>query len=229
MSRALRIALLLAAPLAVSIAIARADPLSPGWIDWNGTNFFGPCQGDCSVALYGGRQVTSAMEPIFYINYPALPPWKWHWGGSELIAGSFSRRLLTLGNALNIEPELGIGKRFGELTAGEFWGALVFRWTAFPWNDTIKTSIAVSEGLSITTQVDSQERALSDYEYTSTGWKKTGSIFLNYFSPEMTFALPQFPAYELLVRFHHRSGIFGLINDVHAGAQYETVGIRIHF
>jgi len=23
-------------------------------IDWNGDNFFGPCQGDCSFALYGG-------------------------------------------------------------------------------------------------------------------------------------------------------------------------------
>lgn len=134
-----------------------------------------------------------------------------------------SRRLVTFGNALNIEPEFGIGKRFGDMNAAEFWVAIVVRWTAFPWNDTIKTSIALSDGPSLATQVDRNERALND------GQNPTASILLNYFSPEITFALPQYPDYELLFRFHHRSGIFGLINNVHEGAQYATAGFRFHF
>ncbi len=73
------------------------------------------------------------------------PLWNWQWGDAGLVAGQFSRRLLTLWNALNIEPQLGIGKRFGDMRAVEFWGAVAVRWIAFPWNDYIRTTVAISE------------------------------------------------------------------------------------
>ena len=55
------------------------------------------------------------------------------------------------------------------------------------------------------------------------------SSFLNFFSPELTLALPSHPDDELLLRFHHRSGIFGLINGVDTGAQFGTIGFRHRF
>ena len=223
---ALRIVLL--ATLAWIIPV-HANAQSLGWINWNGPNFLGPCQGDCGLAIYGGKQVTDAMEQIFFVNYPAAPPWKWHWGGSEFVATSFSRRLVRFADALDIEPEVGLGKRFGDMVAMQFWGGAVIRWTVFPWNDVLKTSMGFSEGLSLATQVENGERVLNDAQRTPMGFRYTGSIILNYFSPEITFALPQFPAYELLIRFDHRSGIFGLIKNVHAGVQYETIGFRVRF
>jgi hypothetical protein len=88
------------------------------WIDWNGPNFFGPCQGDCSVSLLGGRQITTAMTRIMLIHNP-VPPSEWHQGDAGIVAGAFSRRLMTFWNALNIEPQIGIAKRVGDMQAVE--------------------------------------------------------------------------------------------------------------
>jgi hypothetical protein len=217
------------APANAEFSAVSTEKQPTGWISWNGGNFFGPCQGDCSVALFGGKEIISSMEGIFFVKYPVIPAWDWRWGNAEILAATFSRRLVTFWNALNIEPEVGVGQRFGDMKAEELWGAAVIRWTAFPWNNHLKTTIGLSEGVSIATEVDRKERALNNISYTASGPTKTGSILLNYFSPEITFALPKHDAYELLLRFQHRSGIFGAVNRVHAGAQFGTVGLRVHF
>jgi hypothetical protein len=56
-----------------------------------------------------------------------------------------------------------------------------------------------------------------------------GSQLMHYFAPEITFALPSRPNVQLLLRFHHRSGAFGLVSDAWGGAQYATVGVRVFF
>jgi hypothetical protein len=160
------------------------------------------------------------MTRIMLIHNP-VPPWGWHWGGAGIVDGAFSRRLVTFWHALDIEPEIGIAKRVGDMQAAEFWGAVAFRWTAFPWNHYIKTTIAISEGISLATQVDTVERDANA--------NHAGSVFLNYFSPEITFAIPDYEKYELVFSIHHRSGLYGLINNVNAGSQFGTVGLRVHF
>ena len=237
--RASRVVGAIAAALFVAFAglacgAAHADPATnagagTGWIDWNGDNFFRPCNGDCAFSLYGGGEVTTSMLRIFFLKAPPALPWSWHWGHSAIGAATFSRRLVTFWHALSLEPEFGVGQRFGDMHATEFWGAVDFRWTEFPWNNYIKTSIAISEGISLTTQVDTRERLMDNYRIVGNKLVFRGSDLLNFFSPEITFALPQYQDYELVVRFHHRSGIFGAINGVHAGAQFFTAGLRIHF
>ena len=113
--------------------------------------------------------------------------------------------------------------------AAEFWGAINIRWTDFPWNDYLKTSIGLADGVSIATQVDTKERLLNNYTIVGNHLVFTGSRLLNFFTPEMTFALPRYESYEVMVRFQHRSGAFGLINGVNAGAQFFTAGLRVHF
>jgi hypothetical protein len=244
MLRAIGIALLAAAIMLGASAgagaqnpqTAAAMPAEPypllsrlGRVDWNGDNFFGPCRGDCSIAGFAGKEITTGMTRIFLVKYPMVPAWEWRWRDSGIVAGAFSRRLVTFWDAWDIELEIGAAKRFGLLQAGEFWGSAVIRWTAFPWNDYVKTTIALSQGISLATQVESRERALNRHRRTATGFTKSGSILLNYFSPEVTFALPRYPDHELMFRFAHRSGIFGTINDVHAGTQYGTIGLRVRF
>jgi hypothetical protein len=169
------------------------------------------------------------MERVFWIKRPPTFAWQWHWRDTYIVAGSFSRRLVTFWNALSIEPEFGVAKRFDKMRAAEFWAAFNFRWTAFPWNDYVKTSIGISEGVSQTTSLDANERMLNNFKVVGNHLVFNGSNFLNFFTPEATFALPQYDAYELLVRFHHRSGILGVVNGVHSGAQFFTVGLRAHF
>jgi len=74
---------------------------------------------------------------------------------------------------------------------------------------------------SLATQVDTVERAANA--------NHAGSVFLNYFSPEITFSLPNFQKYELVFCIHHRSGLYGLIDNVNAGSQFGTIGFRVHF
>ena len=227
------------AALGVAAPVQQADaataPSPPGelsepegGIDWNG-NFFGPCRGDCAISVYGGQEVTTSMERMFFVKYPPRPFWKWQWSNSEIIAGTFSRRLVTFWNSLSLEPEFGVGQRFGGMHATEFWGAFNVRWINFPWNRYIKTTVGIAEGISLTTQVDTSERLLNNSTVVGNQRVFRGSDLLNFFTPEITFALPQYAAYEIILRFQHRSGMFGSINGVHAGAQFLTAGLRVHF
>lgn len=210
-----------AAPDLATDAIAVADeaPSQDSWVEWHTKGFFSSCDGNCAVSLYAGREVTTAMTSAFLIQNQ-VPPWRWQYGGAGLVAGSFSRRFATLFGGLDLELEDGVGQRFGDMHATEFWLAVDFRWTRFPWNDYLRTTVALADGPDYATRIDQEERRLSP---TGT------SEVLNFFSPEVTFALPSSPENQVFFRFHHRSGIFGLINGTHAGAQFATVGYRRGF
>jgi hypothetical protein len=189
-----------------------ANSASPAarWITWHTRHFFTACEGNCAVSLFGGPQVLTHMTHI--LNEGASPPWDWRLGNAGLAGAAISRRLLTLWHALAIEPEVGLAKRFGAMHADEAWLALYFRWTRFPWNRTVRTSIALSVGLSYAADLPPGSH---------------GAAFLNYCSPEVTFALPNHPRYELLVQLHHRSGLW-IGNAADPGWQYLTIGLRYH-
>ena len=112
-------------------------------------------------------------------------------------------------------------QRFGRQSATELWGALFLRYHGFPWDGTVVTTAAISTGLNWASTVTDVEQDRADDE--------EGSRWMHFFSPEITFALPSRPNVELLLRFHHRSGVFGLVSDARGGAQYATVGLRLRF
>jgi hypothetical protein len=201
---------------------ATVSPASDGdsWLVWHTDNFFTSCDGNCGAAFYGGREVTTNMTSVFLIEKP-VAPYNWDFGGAGIVAGSFTRRYATLFNMLDLEVEIGIGQRIGDMHATEFWLAAGFRWTYFPWNKYVKTTIALEEGPDIATEIDQEERLRAGND--------RGSYFLNFFTPEITFARPSDPNNELLLRFHHRSGIFGLINGVNGGSSFATIGFRHRF
>ncbi len=192
------------------------------WLVWNGDNFFHTCTGDCSATLFVGRQIVTPLTNMLFIDSPGKYPWQGRWGGAEFVGGEVSRRLITFWDLLSIDPEIGAGKRFGTMSAGEFWGALSFRWHLFPWNEHLKTTFAISDGISVVTKVDRREQALNNAD-------RPGSAVLNYLSPEMTFALPEFADYELVLKLQHRSGVWGTIHGVYGAAQFGTIGFRVHF
>lgn len=197
-------------------------------------SFSQACAGDCAIAVYGGSYVFTEMTEMFGIEGISTfapdrfkPAWDWDYGDSSLIAVAGSRRILSFGELIDIEGEIGLAQRFGDLTATETWAAFYIRWVAFPWNDYIRTTIAVSTGLNYASHVDALEKERSS--------NKKGSHLLHFFSPEITLALPQYPEWELLGRIHHRSGgkiLFGdvpVFNGVDGGAHYATVGLRYRF
>lgn len=231
-ARLIRMRLLLGSMICVWIALvmgsaAKAEPVEDEWfgnlllpsVERHDDQFFSTCEGNCQISLYGGPLVTNDATQIF-LTAPSLPT-RWHYGDAGIVAGSFSRRLLTLWGGLDIEPQIGVARRFGDMRANELWVAMMFRWTKFPWSDYVRTTVGLADGLNYATAIDEVERRQSKAGY--------GSHLLNMASPELTLGLPSEPNWDLIFVFHHRSGVFGLINHVGAASQFGTVGLSLRF
>ena len=237
-SRILPLIATLAAPL---VATAPAEAGDGGLdFDWHGA--FSPCGGTCAAYVFSGRQTTTSPGMAFGIAditqgdfgfVLPTPVWAYDWEDSGIVGFALSREFASLSyndtDLLGFEAEAGLAQRFGDQTEAEMWAALYVRWKWFPWNDTVKTSFAISTGLNYAT-------GISDYELRVSG-NGEGSNLFHYFAPELTFALPERPDSELVLRMHHRSGIkddqglpgFALFNYADTGATYATVGVRQRF
>jgi hypothetical protein len=206
------------------------DPAS--WVDvkWPSKG----CDGSCAIYGFAGRNTSTSMTSIFGLDDVAtfapdkfVPIWNWTWEDASIVGAAMSRRLVTFFRVIDVEAELGVGQRFGRMNETEVWSALFFRWTWFPWNDYLRTTLATSTGLNWAS-------GISDLERLRDGDRK-GSQLLHYFSPEITFSLPQMPQWELVARLHHRSGakvFFGdvaMFNGVDGGAHFGTLGVRYRF
>lgn len=200
---------------AVLVAWLSAGPAAA----WSVGDLFAPCNGDCAVAVYSGVYIEDSMTDLW--SSPSFP-WDWNYASEDhLVATTVSRVTWEFWRHWTLEPELGIGQRYGRESATELWGAFFFRYHGFPWDRYVLTTMALSTGLNWASEVTDveQDRANDD----------EGSQLMHYFAPEVTFALPSHPNTELMIRIHHRSGVFGLVSDALGGAQYATVGLRFRF
>ena len=156
------------------------------------------------------------------------PVYDYQWRNSGFVGATFSRPVLSYGGLFAVDLEIGLGKRYGALSSAETWGAVYFRWTKFPWNHIVRTSVAVSTGLNYAFGSDAIEVARM-------GNGGRGSKLLHFLSPEITFGLPDRPDVDLFLRLHHRSGgknIFGpksIFKSADGGAQYGSIGVRKRF
>jgi hypothetical protein len=148
-----------------------------------------------------------------------VSPWNGDFRDSYFVGGTFSRRLARFWNYFSVEAEFGTGGRFGSTNAGEVWGAVYFRFDGFPWNRFVYTTFAVSTGLNYLSKLPPSETYPSD----------PTSHVLHYFSPEFTFAHPQYKQHEMLIRYHHRSGVFGAFNGVWGGSNVIALGYRYRY
>lgn len=133
---------------------------------------------------------------------------------------NFLRRFLNpLVDVVQIAGNITIRSGKNESTIYEFDPYLLFRWTNFPWNHHIHTSLALAEGVSYDSTVPTVEKKHSS----------NTKYLLNYLALEATFALPQYPRWQLVVRIHHRSGAYGLYHAGNAGSNDWGLGARYLF
>jgi hypothetical protein len=183
------------------------------------------CAAQCAASIFVGRLQTNSMAPMFGAE-GFLPPSDYRFGPGAFIGGTFSRTIYDLAGYAALEGEVGVGKRFGRFNEGEAWVALYGRWKWFPWNNYLRTSVAISTGLNVATGVP-------DWEYRRTG-SKGRAYLLHYLSPEVTFGLPD-AKWDLFARLHHRSGGYDwwgpteLFKDASGGMQFLSVGMRYYF
>jgi hypothetical protein len=171
------------------------------------------------VLVFGGASAGRAK-----LYELVLTPWNGDYTDNYFVGGALSRRLVQLNKNWTIEGEIGAGYRFKQVNAPEGWVAAYLRFDGLPWNHWVYTTIAASIGLSYVGTVSDVEKA------SSVGHgNPDGSKLLHYFSPEFTFADPGHRDWEFVVRYHHRSGVFGLFNGVWGGSNVVTGGVRHRF
>jgi hypothetical protein len=165
-----------------------------------------------SVLLFGGRLSSEPMDQVLLLS----PDYEDTGFLGGAVAYEFYRNTL-----FSFELEGGAGAMFGDSNGPQVWGAAYARWHNFPWNDRLKTSVAVSTGLNYTFK-------RMAYEARSAAPDPNRKL-LHYFSPEVTFALPQHPGTELVFRMHHRSSVYGLFDCRRCGSDTPTLGLRHRF
>lgn len=101
----------------------------------------------------------------------------------------------------------------------EFDPYIIFRWSNFPWNDYLYTTLGAAEGVSYTSRIPWVEKR----------YNHDCARFLNYLMFELTFALPNNPRWQLVIRIHHRSGGYGLYGAGNTGSNTAGLGIRYYF
>ena len=187
----------------------------------------GPRGADDSVMVFGGVASETNFAQIIY------SPWTTELNDIGVIGASYSHRFGTMNNFLGggglghigddftIEGEVGTSVRFGDESLGEAWTALYLRYDGLPWNDTVYTTVGVNTGVSLLTDI-------SEFEEGRDG-KGRASVLLHYLGPEFTFADPENKDLELVLRLHHRSGVFGLFDGVVSGSTFLSAGIRVRF
>lgn len=98
---------------------------------------------------------------------------------------------------------------------------IVFRWTNFPWNNYVTTTLAAAEGISYVAHVP--------YEETHGVTSDDSRRLLNFLMFEATFAMPSHPEWQLLARIHHRSTAYGVFGNTNGGSNNIGLGIRYYF
>jgi hypothetical protein len=152
-----------------------------------------------------------------------VAPWSGSWGDDTIVGGAVQYRVARFWRFFMLDLEAGGVYREGDTNGGEFWAAAYLRYDGFPWTNYVYTTFGLSMGPDYVTRLPQVERG------TDARPEPNQSQWLNFFSPELTFALPDYPQYEVALRYMHRSGIFGTYNGVYEGANSFVLGMRYRF
>jgi len=184
-------------------------------------------RGRDSIAIYGGQATwTNFVESMYApwtndmtdIGVVALA-YNHSFGSVNELTGGILPPVI--GDHLFIEGEAGLSLRFGDEDLGEGWVGAFLRYDNLPWNDYVYTTFAVNTGVSYLTEASEFER--------SRDANLEAAKLLHFMAPEITFASPDNKNLEWLIRYHHRSGVFGTFDGVVSGSTFITTGLRVRF
>jgi hypothetical protein len=167
---------------------------------------------DFAVTVYWGRMTDSDSgdtvtgRSVFIDAYVSVGTLSW----------TFARYLE---DALSFEIEGQIGKWWGDQTHMEFNLPLAIRWSKFPWNHYVATSVAYGVGPSYATKEPTANLDNGD----------SSEKFLAYWFGEIALGPPD-SKWAGVFRMHHRSGAFGLIADPDISSSNSlAIGLKYRF
>ncbi len=133
-----------------------------------------------------------------------------------LTALTVGKRIGSYKKYIDAELEGQIVKYYVKQDHWEFNAAFVLRWQPFLWDRLLDTSFAIGNGLSYASEVPD----LEEKEHVNS------TQLLHFLMIELTFALPDYPEWNLITRIHHRSGIWGIFDKVKGGTNAIGLGIK---
>ena len=168
---------------------------------------------DKYVSLYAGQFSNTALNEIVRFGVDLE--------NTYVYVFSLGKEMGRWDDKLALELEGQVGAYSGGQSHMETNGAFVLRWLLFPWDRWLDTSFAFGNGLSWA----SKDPPLEIRE----GNEHRTSQFLYYILVEMAFAVPQHQDWDVFVRIHHRSSVFGLIDGLYTASNFLGLGVRYHF
>ncbi len=133
-----------------------------------------------------------------------------------LTALTVGKRIGSYKKYIDAEVEGQIVRYYVKQDHWEFNAAFVLRWQPFLWDRVLDTSFAIGNGLSYASEIPDLEQKHHD----------KATQILHFLMIEVTFALPDYPRWNFLARIHHRSGIWGIFDDVSGGTNGIGFGIK---
>ncbi len=166
--------------------------------------------GKWSIATYAG--------PVTYTRFNEIVRLQTDFRSSYVAALAAGRKLTAHGELAQWEIEGQVTRHWGKQDHSEINAALLLRWKGFPWDDYLRTSIALGIGPSIALATPALEK----------GRHGEASRRLAFMPFEITAAPPDSQNWEIFTRVHHRSGVFGVVSDS-SGSNFVTGGLRVRF
>ena len=169
---------------------------------------------DWSLGAYGGKYYDS--EPAGFVQGNA------NFKDQYIFALNASKTVWRSASLpLSLEIDAVLAQQSGQASLTELAVAPVARWSGFPWNNWVQTSLRLAPlGVSYTSEISPLEL----------GPGGQGSRFLNFLMVEVAFSSPQNKSNEVFMRLHHRCAVYDLINNYGAnGEDFFTIGYRKYF
>lgn len=171
-------------------------------------------ESDWRVGAYAGK---------YYDTEPAgFTQGKANFLDQYLIAATASKTLWRAESLpVSLEIDGMVGYQNGIAPLWEVAVAPALRWSQFPWNDRLQTSLRLAPlGISYTSRVSPLEL----------GTEGRGSRVLNWLFVEAAFSRPGQRSDEFFMRLHHRCAVYDLLNNYGAnGEDFFTLGFRRRF
>ena len=161
--------------------------------------------------LYGGRGTSSNIKEIFTLDAAVTD--------SYMATFFLGKELGSYRDLINAELEGQVVKHTGDQDHWEFNGVFTLRWLPFYWDHYIDTSLAVGGGVSYASEEPEIEIEKND---------ETNEL-LAYLLIELDFKIPRQNNWSIFGRLHHRSGAWGLFDDIYGGSNILCTGVKYTF
>ncbi len=147
-----------------------------------------------------------------------LPPQKFD--NDFMVGAGVNYRFWKWRDMLSAEAEGVLAQHFGNQEFGELGAVVMLRWLLFPWNDCLRTSFALGEGVSYAFEIP-------DIERRDPGHGPNNNL-LNLMIFELSAAPASAEHLALVARLHHRSPAFSLFGE-NRESNFFTLGLRYNF